>query len=348
MMPTGFSLDEGAMAAAKERLDRLTKPVGSLGRLEELGIRLAGIAGVVPPPIPSRPVVVVAACDHGVVDEGVTPWPRDVTAQMVANFLEGGAAVNALSREVGASVVVVDAGVASPLPAHPWLADVAVRRVTGNIASEPAFSRDEAAALVEAGRKVARSLAAYGIDLLATGDMGIGNTTPSAAVVAAVTGRSPQEVTGRGTGIDDVSLARKIAVVERALARSGPPRDGIGVLAELGGGEIAVIAGVVLGAAEVRVPVIADGVISLAGVLVASLLDPAALGVVVAGHRSTEPGASAALDHLGLKPLLDLDLRLGEGTGATLAIPLVRSAARVLSEMATFESAGVSERDTSG
>lgn len=347
-MAARFRLDEPAMEAARARHARLTKPQGSLGVLEELGVRLAGIAGQSPPPVPQRPAVVVAACDHGVVDEGVTPWPREVTAQMVRNFLAGGAAINAIAREVGAQVVVADAGIAAPLEPHPALAVLPGRRITGNIVHEPALSLEEARALVDAGRSLVASLRAYGIDLVATGDMGIGNTTPSAAVIAAITGRTAREVTGRGTGVDDAQLAHKVAVVERALARAGHLADGLEVLAELGGGEIAVIAGVVLGAADARIPVVVDGVISLAGTLVASVLEPSAIDVVVAGHRSTEPGASAALGYLGLRPLLDLELRLGEGTGATLAIPLVRAAARVLVEMATFDDAGVSERASEG
>lgn len=336
--------DEQAEADAKAHQLRLTKPAGSLGVLEDLGVQLAGIAGCDPPPVPRRPAIVVAACDHGVVDEGVTPWPRDVTAQMVRNFLAGGAAISVLGREVGASVVVVDAGVATELERHPALLDVARRRVTGNIAREAALELDDARALVEAGRTLVSSLHAYGIDLVATGDMGIGNTTPSAAVIAALTGRSAASVTGRGTGIDDAQLAHKIEVVERAITRSGPPSDPMSVLAELGGGEIAVIAGVVLGAMDARIPVIVDGVISLAGTLVAVGIEPVAADFVIAGHRSVEPGATAALEHLGLRPLLDLDLRLGEGSGAALAIPLVRAAARILGEMATFDAAGVTER----
>ncbi len=342
---SSVTLGEAAREAARRHHARLTKPVGSLGFLEELGGQLAAIAGQEPPPVPRRPTVVVAACDHGVVDEGVTPWPRSVTAQMVRNFLEGGAAINVLAREVGASVVVVDAGVEHPLPPHPSLLDLHVRRLTGNIAREPALTVDEAAALVAHGRAIVASLRANGIDLIATGDMGIGNTTPSSAVIAALTGRDPRAVTGRGTGIDDERLARKVATIEQALRRSGPPSDPLRVLAELGGGEIAVIAGLVLGALDQRIPVIVDGVISLAGTLVAASLNPATLGVVVAGHRSVEPGAGVVLETLGLRPLLDLDLRLGEGTGAALAVPLVRAAARLLHEMAEFDQAGVDTLD---
>jgi nicotinate-nucleotide--dimethylbenzimidazole phosphoribosyltransferase len=345
--------DPAAAAAADERQDRLTKPPGALGALETLGSRLSAIAGRVPPPVPAFPVVVVFAGDHGVLAEGVSPWPAEVTAQMVANFRAGGAAVNVLARQVGAEVVVVDVGVATPLPEGPGgrrLVAANVRAGTGNIAVEAAMTRDEAVRALDAGARLAADLVLDGADCLVTGDMGIGNTTPSAALVAAFTGRPAAEVTGRGTGIDDATWEHKVAVVERALARAavvagdGPvPSDPVNVLAQLGGLEIAGIAGLVLGGAAARVPVVLDGVISLAGALVAQALAPTVVGYCVAGHRSTEPGASAALAHLGLEPLLDLGLRLGEGTGGCLAVPLVQAAARLLREMATFDSAGVSE-----
>ena len=341
--------DPAAAADAAAHHRRLTKPPGSLGRLEELGARLAGMAGVFPPPVPDPATVVVFAGDHGVVAEGVTPWPQEVTAQMVANFCAGGAAVNVLARHCGARVVVVDVGVAGRLEPAPGLVDAKVRAGTANLAREPAMTLDEAGRALDAGATAALDAVAAGARCLVTGDMGIANTTPSAALVAAFTGRPAAEVTGRGTGVDDRTWARKVAVVDRALSRAGA--DGtlsggpLAVLASLGGLEIAALAGFVVGGAAARVPVVVDGVIALAGVLAAAALAPGVIAYCVAGHRSTEPGASAALDHLGMEPLLDLALRLGEGTGACLAVPLVQAAAKVLREMATFDVAGVTEKD---
>jgi nicotinate-nucleotide--dimethylbenzimidazole phosphoribosyltransferase len=336
--------DASAGQAARERHLRLTKPPGSLGRLEEVGVRLAGIAGRCPPPVPAPAAVAVFAADHGVLDEGVSPWPREVTAQMVANFCAGGAAVNVLARHVGAEVRVVDVGVATDLPDAPGLERRKVRAGTANLASGPAMTDDEMARALDAGAEVAASLVAGGARVLLTGDMGIGNTTPSAAVIAALTGRPASEVTGRGTGIDDDRLARKQAVVAAAAARvaGAPPRT---VLASVGGLEIVALAGFVVGAAAARVPVLLDGVIACAAAVAAVALVPYCSGYLFAGHRSSEPGAAVALGHLGLEPLLDLELRLGEGTGACLALPVLQGAAKVLAEMATFESAGVSGRD---
>jgi nicotinate-nucleotide--dimethylbenzimidazole phosphoribosyltransferase len=335
--------DGAAAAAASEQLDRLTKPPGSLGRLENLAVQLAAIAGVSPPPVPAPAAVAVFAGDHGVVAEGVTPWPQEVTAQMVANFCNGGAAINVLARQVGATVVVVDVGVATPVPDAPGLVRARIAPGTANLATGPAMTVDQVDAALDAGARTAAALVADGARCLVTGDMGIGNTTPSAAVIAAFTGRDAADVTGRGTGIDDERLARKTLIVERASARARgrAPRD---VLAEVGGFEIAAIAGFVVGGAAARVPVVVDGVIAAAGLLAAAALAPGALPFVVAGHRSVEPGASAALAFLGVEPLLDLGMRLGEGTGACLAVPVVQAAARVLGEMATFDSAGVTEK----
>jgi nicotinate-nucleotide--dimethylbenzimidazole phosphoribosyltransferase len=270
----------------------------------------------------------------------VTPWPQEVTAQMVANLAAGGAVVNALARQVGASVTVVDVGVASDRPVAANLLSRKVARGTADLSSGPAMTRAEATAALEVGVGVADHLVDNGADLLVTGDMGIANTTPSAALIATLTGRAAAEVTGRGTGIDDTMLERKTAVVERALARLDRSEP-LTVLAEVGGLEHAALAGFLLGAASRRVPVVLDGVIAVAAALVASAVSPAAAGYWVAGHVSVEPGARAALDHLGMEPLLDLGLRLGEGSGAALAVPLVQSAARLLSEVATFDSAGV-------
>jgi len=424
--------DAAAMAAARTRHARLTKPPGSLGSLEELGVRMAGLTGACPPPLPGAAAVAVFAGDHGVHAQGVTPWPQEVTAQMVANFLAGGAVVNAFARQTGTSVVVVDVGVASPLarppslpagagagpaaapttgdpnaaptstapPAGPavradgagpaggdgagsvvrvdeggdvgrlvgpgragwplpggagsvagWLAGVPrlveanVRRGTGDLSRVAAMSRDDAVAALDVGIRVAGDLVAAGAGCLLTGDMGIANTTPAAALVAAFTGVPAADATGRGTGIDDATHARKVAIVERALALHRPdPADPIGVLAAVGGLEHAAIAGFVLGAAAHRVPVILDGVIADSAALVAAALVPDAVHAMVAGHRSAEPGATVALRHLGLEPLVDLGMRLGEGTGAVLAWPILASAVRVLHDVATFDSAGVAEK----
>jgi nicotinate-nucleotide--dimethylbenzimidazole phosphoribosyltransferase len=338
-------LDVPAMAAARDLHARLTKPAGSLGELEELSVRLAGLAGTCPPPLPEPAAVAVFAGDHGVHAQGVTPWPQEVTAQMVANFLAGGAVINAFARQAGASVTVVDVAVAAPLPAGPGLVDAKVRAGTADLSVEPALTRDEALAAVEAGRQTADRLVDEGARILVAGDMGIANTTPAAALIAVFTGAAPGQVTGRGTGIDDAMLEHKTDVVARALAWHRPdPADPLGVLAAVGGGEHAAIAGFMLGAAARRVPVVVDGVIAVSGALAAVAFAPDALGALVPGHRSAEPGASIALAHLGLTPLVDLGLRLGEGTGAVLALPIVASAVRVLHEVATFDSAGVSEK----
>jgi nicotinate-nucleotide--dimethylbenzimidazole phosphoribosyltransferase len=338
-------LDSAAMAAARALQARLTKPAGALGLLEDLSVRLAGLAGTCPPPLAAPAALAVFAGDHGVHAQGVTPWPQEVTAQMVANFLAGGAVVNAFARQVGASVTVVDVGVATALEAAPGLVGANVRRGTRDLAVEPALTRAEARAGVEVGIRVAGDLLDAGAAILLTGDMGIANTTPSAALVAAFTGAAPDAVTGRGTGVDDETYARKVAVVTAALARHRPdPADPLGVLAAVGGLEHAALAGFLLAAAARRVPVVVDGVIAASAALAAAAFAPAAVGAMVAGHRSAEPGAGVALAHLGLPPLLDLGMRLGEGTGAVLALPVVAGAVRVLHEVATFDAAGVSEK----
>jgi nicotinate-nucleotide--dimethylbenzimidazole phosphoribosyltransferase len=334
--------DGGAMRAARERHARLLKPAGSLGGLEELGVRLAGIAGVSPPPVPGNPSVVICAGDHGVLARGVSPWPQSVTAKMVEGFRDGKAAANALARTVGASVSVLDVGVAADLMPHPLLRTVKVRAGTGDISREAAMSREEAARAVLAGADVAGALIEAGVDLLVAGDMGIGNTTPSAALISSFTNHPPEETTGRGTGIDDETHALKVRVVAEAVMLHQPdPKDPLGVVAAVGGLEHAAIAGLVLAGASHNVPVILDGVVSNSAALVAAALAPDCVGYFVAGHLSAEPGAKVALRHLGLEPLLDLSMRLGEGTGGLLAVPLIRAAARVLNEMATFEEAGL-------
>ncbi len=341
-------LDADAMAAAARRQNELTKPTGSLGRLEELAIQLAGITGSAVPPIPRRKAVIVMAADHGVAAQGVSAYPREVTAQMVLNFLAGGAGINVLARAAGARVVVVDMGVAGELPAHPDLRVVRIGPGTRDLAREPAMTRAEAEAAIAAGASVLEDEVARGLDLVATGDMGIGNTTAASAVVAALTGRPPAEVVGRGTGIDDATYARKVRVVEAALALHHPDAsDPLGILAAVGGFEIGGLAGVILAAAAHRVPVVLDGFISGAAALLAASLAPACLPYLVAAHRSVEIGHRVALDRLGLRPLLDLDLRLGEGTGAALAMPIVEAALRAHAEMATFSEAKVSDRERS-
>jgi nicotinate-nucleotide--dimethylbenzimidazole phosphoribosyltransferase len=336
--------DEAARAEAEALHLRLTKPPGSLGRLEALGAQLAAIAGEVPPPLPTPAAVAVFAGDHGVHAAGVTPWPQEVTAQMVANFLAGGAAINVLARQQGATVVVVDVGVAAPLDAADGLLDRKVRAGTADLSIGAAMTVDEARRALDVGAEVARELVAAGHRCLVTGDMGIANTTSSAALIGAFAGRPAAEVTGRGTGIDDATLARKTGVVEQAVARvaGSAPLD---VLAAVGGLEIAALAGFIVGAAAERVPVVVDGVIAGAALLTAARLAPDCLGYAVPGHRSVEPGASALLAELGLTPVVDLDLRLGEGTGACLALPIVEASARILREMATFDSAGVAQKD---
>ena len=335
--------DEGSAAKARERHATLTKPPGSLGRLEELGARLAGMAGACPPPVPQSPAVVVCAGDHGVLERGVSPWPREVTAAMVRNFCAGGAAVNAIAKTVGARVSVLDVGVAEELERHPSLRAAKVRPGTDDLSRGPAMGREEAARAVLAGAGVAEELVeSGGVDLLVTGDMGIGNTTPAAALVSAFTGRPPEETTGRGTGIDDETFDLKVRVVEEALKLHHPdPKDPIGVLADIGGAEHAAIVGLILMGAAYGVPVILDGVVSNSAALVARAVTPDSAGYIIAGHLSVEPGAKVSQNYLGLSPLLDLDMRLGEGTGGLLAAPLVQAAARILGEMATLEDLGI-------
>ncbi len=338
-------LDTEAMRQAAARQDMLTKPQGSLGRLERLSIQVAGITGNPRPRIVHK-VITTMAGDHGVVEEGVSAFPQEVTPQMVYNFLRGGAAINVLARHVGARVVVVDMGVAADLEPHPELVDRKVARGTNNIARGPAMTREQAEQAILNGAAVVEAELAQGLDILGTGDMGIGNTTPSAAIAAAITGRAPGEIVGRGTGVDDAGLARKVAAVQRALAVNRPdPYDGLDVLAKVGGFEIGGLAGAMLAAAAHRRPVVVDGFISTAAALIAVILAPQVRPYLIAAHRSQEKGHRIMLEWLGLEPVLDLDLRLGEGTGAALAIGVVEAACKVLDEMATFAEAGVSEKE---
>jgi len=331
-------------AQAQRHLDSLTKPPGSLGRLEELARRLVEIRGGAAPAV-ERPVIFTFAGDHGVVEEGVSAYPQVVTAQMVENFLRGGAGVNVLARQAGARVVVADLGVATPLSARAGLVSRRVADGTRNIARGPAMTREQAVAAIEVGAELAEAVIADGADLLGLGEMGIGNTTPASAVTAAVTGAPVEAVTGRGTGIDDATWRRKVEVVGRALARNRPDRaDGLDVLAGVGGFEIGGLAGVVLAGAAHRVPVALDGFVATAAGLIAVAIAPAARHFLFASHRSVEPGHAVALRHLGLEPYLDLGMRLGEGTGAALFVHLARAAARLYTDMATFKSAGVDAR----
>ncbi|MCL4300200.1 MAG: nicotinate-nucleotide--dimethylbenzimidazole phosphoribosyltransferase [Anaerolineae bacterium] len=338
-------LDEKSMAAARERQAELTKPAGSLGRLESLSIQLAGITGRLDPPLAER-AVIVAAGDHGVTAEGVSAYPAAVTPQMVLNFLNGGAAINVLARQAGARVVVLDAGVAADLPAHADLISRKVSYGTANFSQGPAMTRAQAIEAIEAGLTAVTREYERGLHLVGTGDMGIGNTTPSSAICAVFTGAAAAEVTGRGTGIDEATRRHKIAVVERALAVNRPdPQDGLDVLVKVGGFEIGAIAGIILGAAARRVPVLVDGFISTAGAMIAAALAPLCRHYMIAAHRSVEPGHRLMQDHLDLQPIFQLDLRLGEGTGAALAMPVVASAVAILNEMATFSSANVSNKE---
>lgn len=339
-------LDAQALGEAWERQKRMTKPTGALGALEVLAAQLCGLARSCPPPAPEPAALAVFAGDHGVHAQRVTAWPQEVTAQMVANFLAGGAVCNAFANQVGAEVIVIDIGVRGDLPAAPGLMPRKIRPGTADFTRGPAMSREEALRAVEVGIETARDLVAAGNRALLTGEMGIANTTVSAALVAVFTDAEPAEVTGRGTGIDDETHARKTDAVRRALRHHQPdPADPLGVLAAVGGLEHAALTGLILGGASLRVPVILDGVTAGAAALAARAIAPEAVSVCVAGHRSSEPGHQAALAALGLRPLVDLDLRLGEGTGALLALPVVQSAARALREVATFDSAGVTDKN---
>ncbi|MFE7193630.1 nicotinate-nucleotide--dimethylbenzimidazole phosphoribosyltransferase [Kitasatospora sp. NPDC057541] len=344
-------LDAKALGEAWDRQKRMTKPAGSLGMLEIISAQLSGLSRKCPPPIPEPACVAVFAADHGVHAQGVSPWPQEVTAQMVGNFLAGGAVVNAFAKQIGTEVCVVDVGVAAELPdaiqqgRTTGLLPRKVKPGTDDMTQGPAMTREEALKALEVGIETARDLVAAGNKALITGDMGIANTTASAALISVFTGLDPAEVTGRGTGIDDETHARKVEVVRAALALHQPdPADPIGVLAAVGGLEHAALAGFLLGAASLRTPVILDGVIAGSAALVAKAIAPEVLAACIAGHRSAEPGHQAALAKLGLRPLIDLDLRLGEGTGALLALPLVQSAARAMHDVATFDSAGVTEK----
>jgi nicotinate-nucleotide--dimethylbenzimidazole phosphoribosyltransferase len=335
-------VDEDVRAAALEELARKTKPRGSLGRLEQLAAQIAAVHGTIAPE-PLRPAIVVAAGDHGVAAEGVSAYPQEVTHQMLANFASGGAAICVLARSLGADLHVVDAGVVEPFE-HPAVRSVRLGAGTANAALGPAMSRATASEAIERGASLAAELADASANVVALGDMGIGNTTSAAALSCALLGREPAEMCGPGTGLDARGIERKVDVVERMLAVNDLSGDDpIGALAAVGGFEIGFLAGVALGSAAAGAVVVLDGFITGASALVAAGLDPALGGYLVASHRSPEPGHEAVLDALGLEPLLDLGLRLGEASGAALALPLLEAARAILVEMATFEAAGVTD-----
>jgi nicotinate-nucleotide--dimethylbenzimidazole phosphoribosyltransferase len=339
-------LDNAAMQLARARQDTLTKPWGSLGRLEELSIQLAGMTAN---PLPSveRKTVIVMAADHGVALEGVSAYPAEVTAQMVANFLQGGAAINTLARQTNARVVVVDMGVGSEIEdASGKLVRRKISLGTANLAEGPAMTRAQAMEAIQSGIEVVEAEIAHGVDIFGIGDMGIGNTTPSAAIACALMDQAPNKIAGRGTGVDNKGLKRKIAVIARALDVNKPQADdGLDVLAKVGGFEIGGLAGVMLAAAANRKPVVVDGFISTAAAMIAASLAYGTREYMIAAHVSPERGHRLMLEWLGLNPLLDMNLRLGEGTGAALAFHLIEASTRVLREMATFDEAGVSDRE---
>jgi len=339
-------LDEAAMRSAHVRQDILTKPRGSLGRLEELSIQLAGITANPFPPMEHKAVIVMAA-DHGVVLEGVSAYPAEVTPQMVLNFLRGGAAINVLARQAGARVIVVDMGVAADLiDTSGKLISHKMGLGTANLAKGPAMTREQATESIQSGIEIAEAEIRRGVDILATGDMGIGNTTASAAIACALMNQIPEEIAGRGTGVDDDGLKRKIDVIAHSLEVNRPNgKDALDVLAKVGGFEIGGLVGVILASAANRKPVVVDGFISTAAAMLAVSLAPTARDYMIAAHVSQERGHKLMLEWLGLNPLLDLNMRLGEGTGAALAFHLIEAAARILCEMATFDEAGVTDKE---
>ncbi len=338
------TLDQQAMEQARAHQQQLTKPAGSLGRLEDLAIQLAGIQGTALPTIEQKAVVVMAA-DHGVTAEGVSAFPFEVTQQMVLNFLHQGAAINVLARLANARVIVVDMGVAGDLPPHPELISRKITPGTANIAKGPAMTRAHALGAIQAGIEIGDALIEQGVRLIATGEMGIGNTTSSSALTAVLIGTPVARITGRGTGLNDQQLQHKISVIEQAIAMKKPDRnDPLDVLRKVGGLEIAGLVGVIIAAATRRVPVLIDGFISSAAALVAVALKPELKAFLVGSHSSVEPGHQTILQHLEIMPLLNLQLRLGEGSGAALAMPILEAATRIQGEMTTFEQAAVSQK----
>jgi nicotinate-nucleotide--dimethylbenzimidazole phosphoribosyltransferase len=337
------ALDHLAMQAATDRQHHLTKPTGSMGDLEKISIKLAGIQGN-PLPLIQQKAVVVMAADHGITQEGVSAYPAEVTPQMVMNFLNGGAAINVLARQASARVVIVDIGVNYDFQDAPGLIHRKVARGTANFLRGPAMTLAQAEEAIQTGIDIASEQAVLGLDLIATGDMGIGNTSAASAITAAFTGLPVSQVTGRGTGIDDAGLIRKIEVIEKALAFNHPdPAQPMDVLCKVGGLEIAGLAGVIIGSAARRIPIVVDGFISGSAALIAAELVPEVQPYLIASHQSVEIGHRAIWNHLGLKPILNLGMRLGEGTGSALAFHIIEAAANILREMATFSEAHVSE-----
>ena len=335
-------LNAEAMNAARERVNRLTKPLGSLGMLEEIAIQVAGITGN-PTPSTQKKAVVVFAADHGVTRQGVSLYPKEVTAQMVLNFVKGGAAISVLSKHCGARLLVVDVGVAADLPEHDGLLIRKVAWGTGDISCEPAMTMRQALDAISVGVEAVKMLVEDGAQIIAIGDMGIGNTTPSSAITAVLTGKQAREVTGRGTGLDDERYMHKVAVVEAALNFHRPdPNDPLDVLSKVGGLEIAALVGAVIACGLMRIPVIVDGFITTAAAAIAFSMQPLLKDYMFAGHISPEPGHRVLLDFIGLRPILSLNMRLGEGTGAVLAMHIIDAACQLLSRMATFDEAGVS------
>ena len=332
----------------QKRLDNLTKPLGSLGRLEELAKQICGITGKDSPVLKNK-IIFTFAGDHGVTEEKISPFPKEVTAQMVYNFLNGGAGINVLARHVGAEVVVADLGVAGDLKIHPELIIKKVNYGTKNMAQGPAMSREEAKRAIEAGIDIFEANFKKGLDIAGTGDMGIGNTTSSSAITSCFTGVPVEEITGRGAGLDDLGLKNKIKVIKKALEINKPnPQDALDVLAKVGGFEIGGLAGIILAGAAHKVPVVIDGFISGAAALIAYHIEPKTKEYMLASHCSVEIGHKIILEHIGLRPLFNLDFRLGEGTGAALGISLADAAVKILTEMATFESAKVSNKSDKG
>ncbi|MFH1247960.1 MAG: nicotinate-nucleotide--dimethylbenzimidazole phosphoribosyltransferase [Candidatus Omnitrophota bacterium] len=336
--------DYKLMKLAQNRLDNLTKPRGSLGRLEEIAKLIVGITGKENPQLNNK-VIFTLACDHGVTEEGVSAYPQEVTVQMVYNFLNGGAGINVLARHVGARVIVVDIGVAADLKPDPRLVIKKIGYGTKNMVKGLAMTRAQAVECIETGIEIFEAELEKGIDMVGTGEMGIGNTTPSSAITAVFTKRPVEELTGRGAGIDDAGLKNKIAIIKKALGTNNPDlNDAIDVLSKVGGFEIGGLAGIILAAASRKIPVVIDGFISGAAALIAYALAPEVKDYMIAAHCSVEKGHRAILDYIGLNPLLDFDLRLGEGTGAALAISIVEASVKILTQMATFQSASVSQK----
>jgi nicotinate-nucleotide--dimethylbenzimidazole phosphoribosyltransferase len=337
-------MDNPSMETARARQDTLTKPQGSLGKMEDLSIKIAGIQGKPVPQIEHKAIITMAG-DHGVVKEGVGNWPQEVTTQMVNNFLNGGAGINVLGRHTDTRIIIVDMGIAGELKPHPQLVSRKIATGTNNIARGPAMTREQAIKALETGIELVNTELEKGLDIIGTGDMGIGNTTASSAIFAAISGIPAERATGRGTGIDDKQLGHKITVVKKAIEVNKPdPKDPVDVLAKVGGFEIGGLAGIMLGAAANRIPIVIDGFISGAAALIATALSPGLKDYLIAAHVSAEAGHRLLLEYIGLEPLLDLDMRLGEGTGAALGIFLAEAATRILNEMATFSEASVSER----